>query len=113
MTSRLDALIDAAYNMDLPERYREAAQTWVRLDGQARELEDGKEHAFAKRTKTINGGSLAAAEREVKSTQEWRDILMEIARARTAANQAQTEMDYWRMKFEQWRLVRQQEEMAA
>jgi hypothetical protein len=112
MISSLDRLIDAA-NADLPERFREAALKWARLDGRARELEEGKARAFAKRARTLTGLSVAAAEREVKSSPEWHDIETEAAQARTEANVALGEVDYLRMKFRAWLAVRASEEAVA
>lgn len=112
MISRLDRLVDAAV-LDLPEQYRTAAQEWARLDGRARELEEGKAHWFAKRCRTMAALSVAAAEREVKAMDEWRDVEKEAAHARTEANNARADMDYLRMKFQQWHVMRASEEMAA
>lgn len=112
MISRLDRLIDAA-SMDLPERFRDAAQEWVRLDARARDLEEGKPHWFAKRCRALTGMSVAAAEREVKASDEWRDVEREARQACTDAHNAHAEMEYLRMKFQQWHVTRLREEMAA
>lgn len=112
MISRLDRLVDAV-SLDLPEQFRAAAQEWARLDGMARELEEGKAHWFAKRCRAMEGMSVAAAEREVKASPEWRDVETEASRKRTEANNARADMDYLRMKFQQWHTMRASEEMAA
>lgn len=112
MISRLDRLVDAA-SLDLPEQYRAAALEWARLDGQARDLEDGKGYWFAKRCRAMTGMSVAAAEREVTASDEWRDIEKEAGRARTEANNAAAERDYLRMKFQQWHTMRASEEAMA
>lgn len=115
MISRLDRLVDAA-SADLPEQYRAAAHEWVRLDARARQLETGKEVALLKRVRALSsekGISMAAAEREVRLTQEWQDIENERDLARTQANASEVDKDYLRMKFAQWHVMRSQEELAA
>jgi hypothetical protein len=94
------------------EQYRLAALKFARLDGRARELEASKDHVLAKRARemgrTADGKemSIAAAEREVKATQEWADFRSEIEQARTSANEARAEMEALQMKHEEKHGVR-------
>lgn len=97
----------AHHPIPLSEQYRAAARDWARTDGHARKLEELKSSELAKRMKALGDMTVAAAEREVKATQEWRDFIEEMAQARTAANAAFAELEYLRMKHNEWRIGQQ------
>lgn len=84
------------------EQYRAQAVHWARADGTARQLEESKTAVLAKMMKALGGGEkpppLAAAERDVKASQEWHDFITEMVMARTNANLARAEMDYLAMR---------------
>jgi hypothetical protein len=106
--------MNAPDGIPVSEQYRMAAREYARLDGKARELEASKDHVLAKWAramgKTEDGKemSVAAAEREVKATQEWADFRTEIEQARTSANEARAEMEALQMKHEEKHGVRRQ-----
>ncbi len=85
---------------DLAERYREQAVRWATLDGHARKLEEMKTPELAKRVKAQGDKAVAAAERDVRASQEWHDLVSETVQARTSANLAWAEMDYLRLKLQ-------------
>lgn len=91
--------------LPISEQYRSAAHHWARMDGDARKLEEMKTSTLAKMMKALAGGEkpppLAAAERDVKASQEWHDFITEMVMARTSANDARVEMDYLMMKHEE------------
>lgn len=89
----------------ISDQYRAAARDWARTDGAARQLEETKTSVLAKMMKALGGGEkpppLAAAERDVKASQEWHDFITEMVLARTAANLARVEMDTLQMRHEE------------
>lgn len=89
-------------NMNSPvrtsEQYHAQALRWSDLDGKARSLEQLQEHELNKRAKAYKDMSVAAAEREVKASQEWADYITEKVQARTSANDARAEMDTLAMR---------------
>lgn len=106
-------LIEAA-SVDVPEMYRDAHAAWVEAEGKACELEEMLPLWFARRCKMQGDLSIAAAEREVKASQEMVDVVEEKLRARREANAKLGEKIYWDMKFRQWEAMRvRQEAMAA
>jgi hypothetical protein len=74
----------------LSERYRIAANAWVKADGIARLKEEFKTSEFeTMKTKLIATEGPTAEnklERIVKSSPEWRDYIIEMVTARTEAN---------------------------
>ncbi len=84
------------------EIYREAALRWNDLDAAARLLEDTKSAVLAQKISQLLGEfphySHAKAEQKVKASSTWIDYLERIVRARTAANRAQIEVQYERMR---------------
>lgn len=82
--------------------YREAALRWNDLDAAARLLEDTKSAVLAQRISQLLGEfphySHAKAEAKVKASDAWHDYVQRVVAARTAANRAQIEVQYEKMK---------------
>lgn len=106
--------MNAPDTIPVSEQWRLAAREYARLDGKARTLESLKDHLLARKARALSKPedgkelSIAAAEREVKATQEWRDFLQEKDDARTVANEARAEMESLQMKHEEKHGVRRQ-----
>lgn len=83
------------------DQYRQQAEAWARSDGNARKLEAMKDAVLFKKMKALGDKPIAAAERDVKASQEWHDFITEMVQARTSANEALGEMTYLQMKFEE------------
>jgi len=81
------------------EIYREAAEDWCDKDAAARMLEECKT-AFLEKRKNDLDQDMPDSHREriVKSSEEWRDYLVKMVRARTAANKAKINLEYIEMK---------------
>jgi hypothetical protein len=45
---------------------------------------------------------VSRAELTVKSTDDWKEFVTEMVKARTAANEKKIEVEYLRMKFAEW-----------
>lgn len=89
-------------NLPPSEQYRVAALHWVELDGAARLLEESKTAVLAQRMKALGDKPAAHAERDVKASEEWRDYIGKLVKARTSANAAKVAMEFARMRFSEW-----------
>ncbi len=83
----------------LSEKYREAAKDWVEKDSAANLLEDLKSAMLSQRMLMLNEKSVSKAEMEVKASPEWEDYVTKTVEARKAANLAQVQCEYIRMRF--------------
>jgi hypothetical protein len=93
--------------MNLIDRYEAAALSWAKLDGVARQHEELKSYFLSRWVKARGDVPVAAAERAVKATDDWHDMIMRMVRARTEANEAKAVMEALAMKIaEAVRMVR-------
>jgi hypothetical protein len=80
----------------LSERYRLAADAWVRADGQARRSEELKTTRLEqlKNALILTDGPMPdnRAEREIKASPEWEQYIVEMVDARTKANAIKCEI---------------------
>jgi len=103
----------------IEEQWRVAASLWADADEFARECEEKKSIYIAEQKNArcaLNDKlSDAAAERQVRGSQQYQDFIMQMVNARTEANLLRTQMDYLKMKHEKWRSLnarnRQEREM--
>ena len=93
--------------------YAEVAQKWVTLDAAARLLEETKSAVFAQRCLVLNEKSQARAEMIAKAAPDWRDHLTKMVDARTAANRARVEQEFYKMRFWESNSEAANERMAA
>lgn len=84
------------------ERFRLAALKWTELDNAARMLEEGKTTYLAQQKTRLGDMPEAKSERIVKSSKEWSDYIKAMVRSKTAANKARIEMDYLKMRMQEW-----------
>ena len=89
-------------NLPWSEQFRIVAKEWVTADGSARLLEESKTAVLSQMMKALGDKPAAHAERDVKSSREWSDYLAKMTDARTAANMKKVNMEYLRMKFQEW-----------
>jgi hypothetical protein len=85
---------------DIPvsEEYRIAAQQWVRVDGAARMLEEGKSAWVAQQITKLGDMPHAKAERIVKASPEYSDYIKKMVNAKTAANEMKEELAWLKMR---------------
>jgi hypothetical protein len=89
----------------LLDQYAETAEAWVDAEAAASLLEDCKSAVLAERMAIAmdNGAkSIAAAEQAVKATVEWREHVTSIVEARKLANRYKVQLEYLRMRFQEW-----------
>ena len=85
-------------DVPISERFRLAALEWAELDNAARMLEEGKTTYLAQQKTKLGDMPDSHAE----SSKEWSDYIKSIVRAKTAANKARIEMDYLKMRMQEW-----------
>ena len=84
------------------EQFRLVAKDWVEKDSAANLLEETKSARLNQMMMALGDMPVSHAEREVKSSQDWLDLVTSIVEARKAANLAKVKMEYIRMKFSEW-----------
>ena len=80
------------------EQFRLAAKDWVEKDGAARMLEEAKTAVLSQRMSALGDMPVSKAERIIKASDEWRDYITKMVKAREAANLAKVRMEYVKMK---------------
>ena len=88
-----DTLIRTAMRPDLAASFKEAAERWVELDDTARRMEELKSYHLYSWMKDLGDKPVAAAEREVKGSVDWKNLVERTVEARTAANHARVLME--------------------
>jgi len=89
-------------NAPISELYRLAAEDWVKLDGAARLLEETKTAVLSQMMASLGDMPVSRAELTVKSTDDWKEFVTEMVKARTAANEKKIEVEYLKMRFAEW-----------
>lgn len=89
-------------NLPLSEQFRVVAKQWVDADAAANLLEDTKSAVLAERMVALGDMPVSKAETTVKSSPEWRDYIEKTVDARKAANRLKVQMEYIRMKANEW-----------
>ncbi|RYY67690.1 MAG: hypothetical protein EOO12_00090 [Chitinophagaceae bacterium] len=94
----------SAPNSNLPwsEQFRIVAKEWVDLDKAATMLEETKTLVLSQKIKAQGDIPHNRAEAEVKASPEWHDYVTRLVEARSAANLKKVQMEYLRMKFQEW-----------
>lgn len=82
--------------------FKTVADRWVTLDAVARLLEEGKSAFFAQRCNLQGDVPVNRAEQIVKASEEWSNYVKRMVNAKTEANRAKVEMEFYRMRFSEW-----------
>lgn len=86
-------------NQPYSEHYRMAAKDWVEKEAAASMLEESKSAVLAQRMAMLGDVPVNRAERDVKASEEWRDYIAKMVKAREAANLARVKLKYLEMKY--------------
>ena len=89
-------------NMPVSEQFRVTAKQWVELDRAATMLEETKSAVLSQKMNALGDIPVSHAERTVKASPEWSDFIKAMVDARTQANLKKVQMEYLRMKFQEW-----------
>lgn len=94
--------MNAHSNAPWSEQYRLTALDWADADSAASILEDTKSAVFSQMMQAHADKAVNKAEIIVKSTPEWRAHIMKICESRRKANRLKVEMEFCRMRFQEW-----------
>ncbi len=94
--------MNAQTNLPWSEQFRIVAKEWVDLDKAATMLEETKTLVLSKKIKALGDMPHNRAEAEVKASPEWHDYITRLVESRSAANLRKVQMEYLRMKFQEW-----------
>jgi len=89
-------------NRPISEQYHEAALEWVDAESAATLLEDTKSAVMSQKMLALGDIAVNKAELIVKGRADWHDYLVKINTARTNANRLKVEVEYMRMRFQEW-----------
>lgn len=91
-----------AHDRPLSEEFRLVAKAWVDAEAAASLLEDTKSAVLAKKMSELGDIPVNRAEATVKASEDWYEHLTTINEARKDANLRKVQMEYVRMKFNEW-----------
>lgn len=94
--------MNAISNLPWSEQYRVAAKQWVELDNAANMLEETKSAVLSQRMRALGDMPVSKAELIVKASPEWEHFIKAMVDARTQANLKKVQLEYLRMKFQEW-----------
>jgi hypothetical protein len=89
-------------NVSWSEQYRIAAKDWVDKESAASILEETKSAILSQKMLEHWELPVSRAEMQVKGSDEWREFLSKMVRARESANMAKVKVEYVKMKFQEW-----------
>ena len=89
-------------NLPWSEQYRITAKKWVDADAAADLLESTKSAVLAQKMLALGDMPVSRAEMLVKGSDEWRGELLAITTARQAANLLKVQLEYIKMRFQEW-----------
>lgn len=89
-------------NLALSEQWSQAAEIWADQESAASLLEETKSAVLSQMMSRTNEKTVSKAEMTVKASDEWRQHVEKIVRARTAANKAKVKLEYLKMRFWEW-----------
>ncbi len=89
-------------NQPLSEQFRRAADIWVDAEAAASLLEDTKSAFLSQQMQQHAALPVNRAEQIVKSSRAWTEYVEKMVHARKAANRAKVQLEYLRMKFNEW-----------
>jgi hypothetical protein len=89
-------------NLPISEQFRQASEVWVDADAAAELLENTKSAYLSQQMQAHANLPVNRAEQIVKSSKQWTDYVEKMVQARKAANRAKVQVEYLRMKFNEW-----------
>ena len=89
-------------DVEISEQFRLAALEWADLDNAARMLDEGKTTYLAQQKALLGDIPDSHAEKQVKASPQWADYIKNMVRTKTQANKARVQVDYLKMKFQEW-----------
>ena len=100
-------------NQPLSEQFRHAAETWADAEAAASLLEESKSAVLARRMAELGDVPVNRAERDIKASPEWSDYIGQMCKARAEANLAKVQVEYLRVKIQEWQSEAADERLRA
>jgi len=89
-------------NVEWSEQFRLAAKSWVAKEAAASMLEESKSSVLSQHMMKLADLPVSRAEMQVKASEEWRDFIASMVKAREEANFAKVRCEFIRMRFGEW-----------
>ena len=89
-------------NLPISEQFRIVAKRYVDADAAANMLEESKSAFLAKLMLAQGDMPVSRAEMNVKASDQWSDYIGKMVRAREQAALLKVQLEYLRMKFQEW-----------
>lgn len=89
-------------NRPWSEVFKEAADDWVDKEDAAHILEETKTLVMSQKQAMLGDIPVNRAEQTVKASKEWYDHVLKICEARRVANKAWVEVEWAKMKSNEW-----------
>lgn len=86
----------------LSEQYRIIAKKWVDADAAANLLEETKSSVLSRYMTDLGDIPVSKAEMIVKASDEWREFITGMVKAREKAALLKVQLEYIRMQFSEW-----------
>ena len=86
----------------LSEQYRIIAKKWVDANSAASILEETKSAVLARKMLELGDMPVSKAEMNVKASDDWREFITGMVKAREKAALLKVQLEYIRMKFSEW-----------
>ena len=94
--------MNVAANLPWSEQFRVVAKQWCDAEAAASLLEDTKSAVLSQKMAALGESKVNKAEMTVKASPEWSDHIAKTIAARKHANLLKVQMEYLRMKFQEW-----------
>lgn len=94
--------MNANVNLPWSEQYRIVAKQWVDADAAASVLEELKSATLSQMMLAQGDMPVSRAEMKVKASEEWTKYIQNMVMERGAANKLKVQLEYLRMKFQEW-----------
>jgi hypothetical protein len=93
---------EASANISLADQWAEAAHAHVEAEAAAQLLEETKSAVLAQMMSRLGDLPVSKAEMKVKASDEWRDHIEKMGKAREHANRLKVKREWLRMRFSEW-----------
>jgi hypothetical protein len=93
------------HDIPLSEQYRVVAKAWVEADSAANLLEETKSAVLARMMLGCGDMPVSRAEMQIKGSNDWREFIESMVKAREAAALLKVKLEYIRMKFHEWQSI--------
>lgn len=87
---------------EVSEQYRLCGERWCQFDSAANMLEESKSAFLSQKMMALGDMPVSRAEMQVKASDEWKDYINKMVKARETANFEKVRLEYFRMRHSEW-----------